>query len=62
VIVDAGATLDASEAISAVGFVDNVLLVAATDDAKHDSLAEARRRLDLTTAKPIGVAVIDVAQ
>lgn len=61
VIVDAGATLDSSEAISAAGFVDNVLFVAATDEAKHDALSEARRRLELTAAKPIGVAVIEVA-
>jgi capsular polysaccharide biosynthesis protein len=61
VIVDAGATLDTSEAISTAGFVDNVLFVAATDEAKHDALAEARRRLELTAAKPIGVAVIEVS-
>ncbi|MBJ7457944.1 MAG: hypothetical protein JHD02_02020 [Thermoleophilaceae bacterium] len=62
VIVDAGATLDASEAVSASGFVDNVLFVAATDDAKHEALADARRRLDLISARPIGVAVIEVPQ
>jgi capsular polysaccharide biosynthesis protein len=59
VIVDAGATLDASEAISAAGFVDSVLFVAATDEAKHDALSEARRRLELAAATPIGVAVIE---
>jgi capsular polysaccharide biosynthesis protein/Mrp family chromosome partitioning ATPase len=60
VVVDAGATLDTSEAISTAGFVDHVLFVAATDDAKHEPLAEASRRLELTAASPIGVAVIDV--
>jgi capsular polysaccharide biosynthesis protein len=61
VIVDAGAALDASEAISSAGFVDNVLFVAATSDANHESLAAARQRLELTTATPIGVAVIEAS-
>lgn len=61
VIVDAGATLHTSEAISAAGFVDNVLFVAATDEATHDALAEARRRLELTAASPVGVAVIEAS-
>jgi Mrp family chromosome partitioning ATPase len=61
VIVDSGATLEASEAISAADFVEHVLFVAATDTARQDALADARRRLDLATAKPIGVAVIEVA-
>lgn len=62
VIVDTGSTLDTSEAISAADFVDSVLFVAATDNAKQDALADARRRLDLASAKPIGVAVIEVAE
>lgn len=62
VIVDTGSTLDTSEAISAADFVDNVLFVAATDNAKQDALADARRRLDLASATPIGVAVIEVAE
>lgn len=61
VIVDTGSTLDASEAISAADFVDNVLFVAATDNAKQDALADAKRRLDLASATPIGVAVIEVS-
>ncbi|MGH2958953.1 MAG: Wzz/FepE/Etk N-terminal domain-containing protein [Solirubrobacterales bacterium] len=61
VIVDAGATLEASEAISAASFVDHVLFVAATDDAKHASLDEGRAQLDLAAAKPIGLAVIEVS-
>lgn len=62
VIVDTGATLESSEAISAADFVENVLFVAATDTARQDALADARRRLDLATAKPIGVAVIEVSE
>jgi capsular polysaccharide biosynthesis protein len=62
VIVDAGATLESSEAISAASFVDHVLFVAATDDAKHSSLDEGRAQLDLASANPIGLAVIEVAE
>lgn len=61
VIVDAGATLQSSEAISAATFVDHVLFVAATDDAKHSSLDEGRAQLDIASAMTIGLAVIDVA-
>ena len=61
VIVDAGSTLETSEALSAASFVDHVLFVAATDDAKHSSLDEGRAQLDLAAANPIGLAVIEVA-
>lgn len=61
VIVDAGATLTESEAITAAGFVDHVLFVAATDDAKHSSLDEGRVQLEIAAAKPIGLAVIEVS-
>lgn len=61
VIVDTGSTIANSEAISAADIVDNVLFVAATDSAEYELLADARRRLDLANARPIGAAVIDVA-
>jgi capsular polysaccharide biosynthesis protein len=57
VIIDAGGTASSSEGVSVGGFVDRIVVVGSTESSKPDTLESARRRLELSTGRPLGVAV-----